>query len=107
MHRTRVAVLLVSQAFLSSTFIQAKERPFLVDAADARVLKLLWMNVDVDDASAIPGDISHFQALNGGRRLPEDAAERRRVLAELASVVQSASGGYWGGQSQLGHPPPF
>ena len=93
MHRTRVAVLLVSQAFLSSPFISAKERPFLVDAADAGVLKLLWMNVDVDDVSAIPGDIGRFQALHGGRRLPPGPEPRRQVLGELASAVQSAYGG--------------
>ena len=97
MHRTRVAVLLVSQAFLSSAFIQAKERPFLVDAADAGVLKLLWMNVDVDDVSEVPEDIGRFQALNGARRLPKDAAARRHVLGELVSAVQVAIGGSCGG----------
>ena len=101
MHRTRVALLLVSQAFLSSGFIKAKERPLLVDAADAGVIRVLWMNVDVTDASAIPEDISHFQALNGGRPLPSDRAARGQILGELVSGVKRAFGGAHAGVQRI------
>ena len=67
MHRTRVAILLVSKAFLDSGFIKSEEEPFFIKAAKANVLTVLWVNLDLDlkneEGSRIR-DLISFQAIN-------------------------------------------
>ncbi len=45
LERAQVALLLVSQDFLASTFIQRKELPALFDAAKKDGLKILWLPI--------------------------------------------------------------
>lgn len=91
MHRTRVAVLLVSKAFLDSTFIKSDEEPFFVKAARANVLTVLWVNLDLDrineDDRRIR-DLIRFQAIN--TEPLSRSADREKVWREVADSIHRA-----------------
>ena len=92
MHRTRVAVLLVSKAFLGSRFIESEEEPFFVKAAKANVLTVLWVNLDLDlrknEENDRIRDLISFQAVN---KEPLSASkDPQTIWHEVASHIERA-----------------
>ena len=92
MHRTRVALLLVSKAFLDSSFIESEEEPFFIKAAKANLLTVLWVNLDLDlekeQAGSRIRDLITFQAMN---TTPLSRLEdRKRIWQEVAHNIQRA-----------------
>ena len=87
MRRTRVAVFLVSKAFLASPFIRGDEEPFFVKAAKANVLTVLWVNLDIDlgqpDESGRIRDLAGFQAMN---QAPVRHSENRQSVWEAVAA---------------------
>jgi len=92
MHRTRVAVLLVSKAFLDSPFIKGEEEPFFIKAAKANVLTVFWVNLDLDtekkEENSRIRDLMSFQAINAEPLCR--SADRQIILNELAKHIQQA-----------------
>ena len=86
---TKVAILLVSSAFRISDFINQKELPVLLRAADAgklRLIPLFLKPVYLDPAE----ELARFQGLNDpGQPLIElTEAEQERMLATLTADVK-------------------
>jgi hypothetical protein len=88
----RVAVLLVTPAFLASHFIQNKELPTLLNAAKAEGLTIFW--IPVEPGSYDESEIRHFQAAHTKSRplstLPR--AKRGEALVSIASKLAEALG---------------
>jgi predicted acylesterase/phospholipase RssA len=90
MHRTRIAVLLVSKAFLESSFIETEETPFFVKAARANLLSVFWVNLDIelDRADERMRDLLTFNAINA---VPLSRSEDRvAVWREVAKNIEQA-----------------
>lgn len=85
--RTKVALLLVSPAFLSSDFIMDRELPALLEAAQQGHIRLLWIPLSVSMYGLT--DIAKLQAVfNPERPLSEmQEVERDRALAKVADEV--------------------
>ncbi|MBM5818087.1 MAG: TIR domain-containing protein, partial [Cyanobacteria bacterium K_Offshore_surface_m2_239] len=81
--RARVALLLVSQKFLVSDFIQRKELPSLLRAAEDDGLKILWVPLRPSGWKQNP-IISQYQSLLQPPTL--SIAQRSKVDQELAMV---------------------
>ena len=98
LHRAKVAVLLVSQSFLSSDFISNSELPRILEAQERTGLKIFW--VAVTPSTYKTSGIEEFQAANDPNK-PLDSlspAKRRAELVRIAeklraSVVESADVG--------------
>jgi predicted acylesterase/phospholipase RssA len=90
MHRTRVAVLLVSKAFLKSSFIKSEEEPFFIKAAKANVLSLLWVNVDIELDPTDPR-LSDLITLNAINPTPlSQSADRQAIWRKVAQSIEQA-----------------
>ena len=87
----RVAVFLVTQSFLASRFIQEKELPKLLEAAQTRGCLIFWIAVSsttLDEDSPL----AKFQAANRPDR-PLDLLSRpqqNKVLADICKKLKSA-----------------
>jgi hypothetical protein len=87
----RVAVFLVTQSFLASRFIQEKELPTLLEAAQKRGCLIFWIAVSsttLDDDSPL----AKFQAANRPDK-PLDLLskpQQNKVLAEICKKMKSA-----------------
>jgi hypothetical protein len=86
----RVGVLLVSQHFLASEFIENRELPYLLEAVDKNRVTLLW--VLVGHCLYEYTDIQHYQAahdvskpLNGLKKSQRDA-----VLVQICKQIAEA-----------------
>lgn len=63
------AVLLVSDNFLASDYIVAKELPYLISASEKRGLKIVWAYLEPCDLKRFP-QITKFQAMTLGDLKP-------------------------------------
>jgi hypothetical protein len=87
----KVAVLLVSPDFLASDFIEKHELPPLLEAAEKRGLKILW--VAVSQSFYEETEIEAYQAVNDPLK-PLDSlrrAEANRALAEICKEIKKAA----------------
>jgi len=88
--QARVALLLVSQAFLASTFVQRKELPDLLDAAKEKGTLILW--IAVGDSLYTEYAIERYQAVNDPSRPLATLAKEEidTVLKGIYGKVKSA-----------------
>ncbi|HXC43062.1 MAG TPA: toll/interleukin-1 receptor domain-containing protein [Candidatus Dormibacteraeota bacterium] len=82
---TKVAVLLVSQAFLASDFIADEELTHFLKASEETGLTILWVAVSPSTWQQSP--ISQFQAANDPKR-PLDSFSGSRLRNELVKIAQ-------------------
>lgn len=90
MKETSVAVLLVSKAFLASRFIQTKELPYFLEAAEKRGVEFMW--VCVSDCMWEETPLAHIQAVNGTEK-PLDqysVPEQQTLLKMVGKKVHEA-----------------
>jgi len=91
--RARVAVLLVSPAFLASDYIRNEEISSLLEAAHRGELRILWVALSASLYDQTP--IARFQATNNPAR-PLDSmrsAEVNRVFVDICKQIQRAFDG--------------
>lgn len=83
----RVAVLLVSPAFLESEFIAEEELPPLLDAAKSEGVTILWVPVESSSFEVTP--IAEYQAVHPPQKPLESlsAADRNKALVEICKVI--------------------
>jgi internalin A len=81
----KAAVLLVSPDFLASKFIVNEELPPLLDAAQSRGVKILWIAVRPSFYEATP--LERYQALNQPNR-PLASFRGAALEAELFRICQ-------------------
>lgn len=88
----RVAVLLVTPAFLDSSFIQKHELPPLLNAAKSEGLTIFW--IPVEPSSYDHYEISNFQAAYSPNEplYSLKGAKRNQALVEIASKLAKALG---------------
>lgn len=92
----RVAVLMVSQAFLASSYISSEELPRMLDAAEADGLTIFWIPVRPSAYQRSP--IARFQAAHAPDkplaklRGPERDQAFVEIAEKLATVLDAASG---------------
>ncbi|HKU38545.1 MAG TPA: TRAFs-binding domain-containing protein [Polyangiales bacterium] len=86
-----VAVLLVTQNYLASDFIDKEEFPRLLQAASDRGLKIIWVAVDHAAVGTTP--LAKIQAANDPSRplRKQSPADRNKFWAELATTIQRAA----------------
>jgi len=85
LEQTKVAVLLVSQAFLASEFITDEELTHFLKASEEDGLTILWVAVSPSTWQQSP--IAQFQAANDPQR-PLDSFSGSRLRSELVKVAQ-------------------
>jgi hypothetical protein len=87
----KVALLLVTQDFLHSAFIQKQEVVSLLSSAEKDGVKITWIAVKASTVEDSP--ISKFQALNNPARPLEglNEAERNQVLVEIYKKVKDVA----------------
>ena len=87
--RARVAVLLVSDAFLASDFITRNELPALLKAAEQNGALILPVIVSPCRYERTP-ELKDFQAANSPERTLEemDSAEWKRVLLAISEKIE-------------------
>ena len=87
----RLALLLVTQDFLQSEFIQRQELVSLLSSAERDGLKVIWIAVKASTVQDSP--ISKFQAVNDPARPLEGLteAERNQVLVEIYKKVKDVA----------------
>ena len=87
---TKVAVLMVTPAFLASDFIADEELAYFLDASRNEGLKILWVPVSSSSWQATP--IQQFQAAHDpDKPLDElDDADARRALVEICERIAAA-----------------
>jgi hypothetical protein len=86
----RLSILLVSPHFLASDFIQDEELPFLIDAAQRREVKLLWVLVSPCLYEHSP--LRHLQAAHDPSRPLSKlrGADRQEALVRIGRAVVAA-----------------
>jgi pimeloyl-ACP methyl ester carboxylesterase len=86
----KVAVLLVSDEFLASDFIDQKELPVILKAAEQRQIKLLWVYLSPALYEGTP--IKDFQAAHDPARplAHLSAAEQGEALKQIAINIKKA-----------------
>lgn len=85
LEQTKVAVLLVSQAFLASEFITDEELTHFLKASEDKGLTILWVAVSPSTWQQSP--IAQFQAANDPQR-PLDSFSGSRLRNELVKIAQ-------------------
>lgn len=86
-------VLLVSQQFLTSEFIRAKELPKLLDAAAEKGKKIFWIHVSPSTVFDTHKEITRYQSLmqNPATSLEElDDAQQKKALVLISQKLQAA-----------------
>jgi len=86
-----VAVLLVTKDFLASEFIFKHELPILIQQAEKRQLRLIWIAVGYSSVASTP--LAKFQAANDPDRPLEtlSPARRDKVMVRIASLIADAA----------------
>jgi pimeloyl-ACP methyl ester carboxylesterase len=86
----KVAILLVSDEFLASNFIDQKELPVILKAAEQRQIKLLWVYLSPALYEGTP--IKDFQAAHDPARplAHLSAAEQGEALKQIAINIKKA-----------------
>ncbi len=88
--KARVAVLLVSPDFLASDFIAEHELPQLLDAAEKKGLKILW--ICVSDCLYTETEIGDYQAANDPRKpLDTLGSELNKALVSICERIKQAA----------------
>lgn len=88
--RTKVAVLLVSANFLASDFIAEKELPPLLDAAQSKGTKIIWIPISASLYKET--ELALYQSAHDPSR-PLEAlsnAECNRVLVKICEIVKES-----------------
>lgn len=83
----RVAVLLVSPAFLESEFIAEQELPPLLDAAKSEGVTILWVPVESSSFEVTP--IAEYHAVHPPQKPLESlsSADRNEALKKICKVI--------------------
>jgi len=86
----RAALLLVTQNFLASTYIQTQELPRLLEAARSKGVAILW--IAIGECLYEESAIERYQALNDPRRplATLSAAQQDAVLKEIHGKMKRA-----------------
>jgi len=86
----RVAVLLVSPAFLQSEFIAEQELPPLLEAAESEGVTILWVPVKASSVRVTP--IAKYQSAHPPDKPLEklSAADRNQALVDICEVIHQA-----------------
>lgn len=83
--RAKVAVLLVSQAFLASDFITQQELPSILKAEKERGLTVFWIAISSCTYYGTP--IEDFQAANNPEK-PLDSFRPAKLKSELVKITR-------------------
>ena len=88
--KAKVALLLVSQNFLTSEFITTKELPTLLDAAKKRGLLVLWL--PVSSSTVFETTIPTYQALLDPKRPLDmvDKGEQNQILLSVYEKIKTS-----------------
>jgi tetratricopeptide (TPR) repeat protein len=88
----KVAILLVSPAFLESDFIARKEFPPLLQAAESQGLKILW--IPVSESSYFETEIGAYQAVHEPERPLDSLApsERNAAFVRICRKIKEEMG---------------
>jgi hypothetical protein len=86
-----VAVLLVTKDFLASEFIFKHELPILLQQAEKRQLRLIWVAVSYSSFAGTP--LAKFQAANDPQHPLQTLSPARRdeVMVRIASLIADAA----------------
>ena len=89
LNKAKVALLLVTQDFLASDFIQKNELPVLLKKAEEQGATVIWVAVSASTVEDTP--INAFQAANDPKH-PLDSlseAEQNKVLVEIYRQIKA------------------
>jgi hypothetical protein len=84
----KVALLLVSQNFVDSEFIANEELPRLLEAADTRGVKILWVAVDVSIVEDAFPELLELQAMNSDPELPLALLDQKQLALEFKEIYK-------------------
>lgn len=84
----KVALLLVSQHFVDSEFIANEELPRLLEAAETRGVKILWIAVDVSIVEDAYPELLEIQAMNSDPELPLAQLDPKQLALEFKEIYK-------------------
>lgn len=84
----KVALLLVSQNFVDSEFIANEELPRLLEAAETRGVKILWIAVDVSIVEDAYPELLELQAMNSDPELPLAQLDPKQLALEFKEIYK-------------------
>ncbi len=84
----KVALLLVSQHFVDSEFIANEELPRLLEAAETRGVKILWIAVDVSIVEDAYPELLELQAMNSDPEMPLALLDQRQLALEFKEIYK-------------------
>ena len=84
----KAALLLVSQDFIDSDFIANEELPKLLEAANTRGVKILWVAVDVSMVEDAYPELVKIQAMNTDPERPLAQLDSKELSREFKEIYK-------------------